>query len=65
MQFLPRRALVSNIYRLLRGIEEVLELAKKDWWTFFFFITPLLLYKDMDYKTRIAVFNSSKNCAAV
>ena len=37
MQFLPRRALVSNIYSLLRGIEEVLELAKKDWWTFFFF----------------------------
>ena len=32
---------------------------------FFFFITPLVLYKDMDYKTRIAVFNSSKNCVAV
>ena len=44
MQFLPRRALVSNIYSLLRGIEEVLELAKKDWWTFFFFLSHLCFY---------------------
>ena len=66
MQFPPRRALVCNIYKPFEMNRGGLGTGKNGLVDFFFFlITPLVLYKDMDYKTRIAVFNSSKNCVAV